>query len=55
MRDHLVKKGADASKINIAGWGEEKPLASNRTRAGRTLNRRVEVIILKERISEDTR
>jgi OOP family OmpA-OmpF porin len=32
-------------QLTINGWGPTKPIATNRTAAGRTKNRRVEVII----------
>lgn len=34
----------DSSRISVEGQGEDKPIASNDTAAGRALNRRVEVI-----------
>ncbi|MBD3271199.1 MAG: OmpA family protein [Elusimicrobia bacterium] len=45
---YLVKQGIDPDRIKLIGYGESKPVADNGTRAGRALNRRVEVIILKE-------
>ena len=47
VRDYLVNKGVDTDRLQVVGWGEEKPIASNRTVAGRVQNRRVEVVILK--------
>lgn len=41
----LVEKGVDASRIHARGEGESNPIASNETREGRQLNRRVEVIV----------
>jgi outer membrane protein OmpA-like peptidoglycan-associated protein len=52
IKDYLVGKGVEAERLDVKGWGEERPVASNRTRAGRMANRRVEIIILKEKISE---
>jgi len=40
------EQGLDASKISTIGCGEWKPLASNETDDGRTLNRRFELVIL---------
>lgn len=38
----LVKQGVDAGRLQASGYGETNPVASNRTRAGRALNRRIE-------------
>jgi OmpA-OmpF porin, OOP family len=38
----LVSRGADASLIQTDGYGKANPIASNKTKAGRKLNRRVE-------------
>ena len=40
--DYLVKEGVDSSKLKAVGYGQERPIATNRTPAGRRLNRRVE-------------
>jgi chemotaxis protein MotB len=36
----------DPAKIHIAGLGEFRPIANNKTKAGRRKNRRVEIVIL---------
>lgn len=41
--DYLVKKGVDASRLKSAGFGQDQPIADNKTTAGRTRNRRVEL------------
>ena len=41
--DYLVSKGIDASRLTAVGYGEEKPVTTNKTAEGRTLNRRVEL------------
>ncbi len=38
----LVSKGADPALIETAGYGKSNPIASNKTKAGRAQNRRVE-------------
>ena len=43
VRDYLISLGADASKMEVAGMGADKPIADNKTAAGRANNRRVEV------------
>jgi len=47
--DYLVEVGEiDPGRLSTKGWGEGRPIASNRTMRGRDLNRRVEIIILKK-------
>ncbi|MFZ4057490.1 MAG: OmpA family protein [Ferruginibacter sp.] len=42
--DALVAKGIDKSRLSFVGYGQEKPVADNRTEDGRTKNRRVEIV-----------
>ena len=44
IRDYLVSKGIDASRIKAVGYGDEKPIAPNDTSEGRQKNRRIEAI-----------
>jgi OOP family OmpA-OmpF porin len=43
VRDYVVKKGVEPSRISGQGFGESKPIADNRTKEGRAKNRRVEI------------
>jgi outer membrane protein OmpA-like peptidoglycan-associated protein len=43
VRDLLVQRGVDFSRIQTAGFGETSPIATNATEAGRQINRRVEI------------
>jgi len=45
VRDLLVQRGVNISRIQPAGFGETMPVATNATEAGRQLNRRVEIKI----------
>jgi outer membrane protein OmpA-like peptidoglycan-associated protein len=45
VADYAVRLGVDRSRIDTRGFGEEQPVASNETEAGRAENRRVEVAI----------
>jgi outer membrane protein OmpA-like peptidoglycan-associated protein len=48
VQTYLVKKGGfDLQRFRIVGYGKTKPIADNATTEGRAINRRVEVIILK--------
>ena len=40
--DFLLKKGIDKNRLKSAGFGETRPVADNKTTAGKTKNRRVE-------------
>jgi len=48
VKDYLVHEGVDPSKLSAVGFGPKRPIASNSTRAGRTLNRRVEFRLSKQ-------
>lgn len=43
VRDYLIANGINADRLTARGFGESTPRASNKTRAGRKENRRVEV------------
>ncbi|MEM8998706.1 MAG: OmpA family protein [Bacteroidota bacterium] len=47
VRDFLIDKGVGADRLTAIGYGEDKPIATNNTRAGRTQNRRVEINLVK--------
>ncbi len=50
VRDYLVKEqNIDADRVTSEGYGEERPIATNKTAAGRQQNRRVEVSLEKNR------
>jgi len=41
--DYLVENGISADRLTSIGFGENNPIESNMTAAGRSANRRVEV------------
>ena len=41
----LVANGVDGSMLEAIGYGEERPIADNRTKKGRAKNRRVEFVV----------
>jgi outer membrane protein OmpA-like peptidoglycan-associated protein len=46
VRDFLVKQGVDPKQLVALGYGPTHPIASNKTKAGKALNRRVEFRII---------
>ncbi|RPI77679.1 MAG: OmpA family protein [Desulfobacteraceae bacterium] len=40
----LVKQGIDAKRLSAIGWGQDKPIADNRSEEGKAKNRRVEIV-----------
>ncbi|HYH99095.1 Ig-like domain-containing protein, partial [Hyalangium sp.] len=52
VRDRLVMEGIDGSRLEAVGYGEAKPVASNKTSKGREQNRRVEFTIVKVKPKE---
>lgn len=47
VKNYLIEKGIDSARLSSVGYGETKPIASNKTKAGKALNRRVEVKLVK--------
>ncbi len=45
MSDKLIANGISADRITTTGMGEKEPVATNKTDAGRALNRRIQVNI----------
>lgn len=41
VKQYLINQGVQESRLHAVGYGEDKPIASNDTEEGRTLNRRV--------------
>lgn len=44
--DYLLSKGIDEGRISYKGYGEKKPLYSNRYKSGRSGNRRIEIKVI---------
>ena len=48
VRAALIERGVAEDRMEAIGYGESKPIASNQTRSGRALNRRVEFNIVQK-------
>jgi len=48
VRDFLVSKGIDASRLEAVGYGESRPIDDNKTAAGRANNRRTEFNVIEQ-------
>lgn len=47
VKAYLVERGIDASRLSSKGFGETMPVATNKTKAGKAQNRRVEVKLVR--------
>ena len=47
VKNYLIENGIAADRLTSAGFGESMPIASNKTKAGKAQNRRVEVKLTK--------
>lgn len=55
VSEYLTEKfGIEKTRLQTFGWGELKPVATNKTNAGRQSNRRVEIKIDKHETTEET-
>lgn len=47
VANFLINKGIDPNRITVEGHGQNRPITTNKTEAGRNLNRRVEFTVIK--------
>ena len=46
IKNELIKKGIDKTKITAKGFGESAPIADNKTKEGKSQNRRIEFVVV---------
>jgi OOP family OmpA-OmpF porin len=49
VRDYLIDKGVDKTRMTAVGYGAQVPIETNRTEEGRAANTRIELIILEHK------
>ena len=47
VKIYLIQGGIASNRLESQGFGPEKPIASNKNKKGRALNRRVEINLIK--------
>jgi outer membrane exchange protein TraA len=47
VRNYLIAAGIEAGRLSAVGYGMDRPIADNKTKAGREMNRRTEFLIIK--------
>ena len=48
----FIHHGVDESRLTVAGYADQNPIAPNDTAAGRALNRRVDVVVVRDTNSQ---
>jgi outer membrane protein OmpA-like peptidoglycan-associated protein len=48
VKNYLIENGIGADRLRSTGFGETKPIATNKTAKGKAMNRRVEISLIKE-------
>jgi OmpA-OmpF porin, OOP family len=46
VRDYLSMRGITAGRMRTVSYGEERPIATNDTAAGRAMNRRAHLLVI---------
>ncbi len=49
VRKYLIERGIASSRIRVVGYGEQRPIADNKTAEGRAINRRAEFEVTVEK------
>lgn len=52
VKAYLISKGVNENQLTAKGYGESQPIADNKTEEGRAKNRRVELKVIKDDVTE---
>ena len=52
VKAYLISKGVNENQLTAKGYGESRPIADNKTEEGRAKNRRVELKVIKDDVTE---
>ena len=52
VKNYLVSQGVSEKRLIAKGYGESQPIADNKTEEGRAKNRRVELKVIKNDVTE---
>ena len=52
VREFLFEQGISGERMTVEGYGPDRPIAENDTKAGRAQNRRVEIVVAEGEIAE---
>lgn len=50
--EYLINSGVNAEKLSAVGYGEFRPVSTNDTEDGRSMNRRVDIVVLSSKFSK---
>lgn len=53
VRDYLESKGVGGGRLIVVSYGDARPIAENTTAEGKAKNRRVDIVILKDKVKVD--
>ena len=48
VKNYFISKGISADRLTSKGYGETRPIADNKTAAGRAQNRRTEIHLIQQ-------
>jgi outer membrane protein OmpA-like peptidoglycan-associated protein len=50
VRDYLTSRGISQDRMRTVSYGEDRPIADNKTAEGRAMNRRAHLVVIMETV-----